>query len=163
MKKKPSVKTPAKLSAKTPAIKPSRKLPVKTLHSLLPSLLISLLLGSALTGCSNNPSEPNYNLDRIRLGRSAIFTQRELINEQLKDPALIDSAKKATLLNSYCDLIGQSAIYVTRDNIPEECNSLSNLQRKCAYNFHLCINTCSLRSNECLPCIEQARECLDSE
>ena len=155
MKKKPSVKTTAKLSVKTPAIKPLFKLLVIT--------LLPLLLGSALTGCSSNPSAPNYSLDRIRLGRSAIFTQRELINEQLKDPAAIDSVKKATLLNSYCDLIGQSAIYVTRENIPEECNSLNNLQRKCAYNFHLCVNTCSLRSNECLPCIEQARECLDSE
>jgi len=152
-----------KLSIKKPTIKPLFKLLVITLPSLLPSLLLSALLGSVLTGCSNNPTEPNYSLDRVRLGRSAVFTQRELINEQFKESAAVDAAKRATLINSYCDLIDQSAIYVTRDNMPEECQSPSNLQRKCAYHFHLCVNTCSLRSNECLPCIEQARQCLDSE
>ena len=43
-----------------------------------------VLMGSlTLLGCANNLSQQNYDLDTYTLGRSAVFTQRELINEQL--------------------------------------------------------------------------------
>ncbi|MDG1081709.1 MAG: hypothetical protein P8P14_04935, partial [Porticoccaceae bacterium] len=58
-----------------------------------------VLMGSlTLLGCANNLSQQNYDLDTYTLGRSAVFTQRELINEQLKEPAEIDTEVRDTLL-----------------------------------------------------------------
>ena len=79
-----------------------------------------------------------------------------------------------TLLNSYCDLIAQGAIYVSQDNQPQQCQSLSqteslsgsqneglnNKQRRCAYKYHTCIKTCPLRTDDCQPCIDRAKRCL---
>ena len=91
----------------------------------LPNKLILsiLILAGTLLGCANSSSPPNYDLDTYTLGRSSVFTQRELINELLKDPAEIDPQVRDTLLNSYCDLIAQGAIYVSRDNQPQQCQS----------------------------------------
>ncbi len=73
-------------------------------------ILSILMLAGTLLGCTNNTSQPNYNLDSYTLGRSSVFTQCELINEQLKDPANINTEVRDALLNSYCDLIAQGAI-----------------------------------------------------
>jgi len=127
-----------------------------------------------LLGCANSSSPPNYDLDTYTLGRSSVFTQRELINEQLKDPAEMNTEVRDTLLNSYCDLIAQGAIYVSQDNQPQQCQSLSqteslsgsqneglnNKQRRCAYKYHTCIKTCPLRTDDCQPCIDRAKRCL---
>tara|TARA_B110000908_G_scaffold151709_1_gene186693 strand:+ start:52 stop:498 length:447 start_codon:yes stop_codon:yes gene_type:complete len=142
----------------------------------LPNKLILsiLILTGTLLGCANSSSPPNYDLDTYTLGRSSVFTQRELINEQLKDPAEMNTEVRDTLLNSYCDLIAQGAIYVSRDNQPQQCQSLSqteslsgsqneglnNKQRRCAYKYHTCIKTCPLRTDDCQPCIDRAKRCL---
>ena len=144
----------------------------------LPNKLILsiLMLAGTLLGCANSTSLPNYDLDSYTLGRSSVFTQRELINEQLKDPAEIDPGVRDTLLNSYCDLIAQGAIYVSRDKQPQQCHSQSqeslsagkslsesarhNKQRRCAYKYHTCIKPCPLRSDDCKPCIDRAKSCL---
>ena len=96
----------------------------------LPNKLILsiLILTGTLLGCANSSSPPNYDLDTYTLGRSSVFTQRELINEQLKDPAEMNTEVRDTLLNSYCDLIAQGAIYVSRDNQPQQCQSLSQIK-----------------------------------
>ena len=145
------------------------KLPNKLILSIL-------ILAGTLLGCANSTSPPNYDLDSYTLGRSSVFTQRELINEQLKDPAEIDPGVRDTLLNSYCDLIAQGAIYVSRDNQPQQCQSQSqeslsageslsesashNKQRRCAYKYHICIKPCPLRTDDCQPCIDRAKRCL---
>ena len=125
-------------------------------------ILSILMLAGTLLGCTNNASQPNYNLDSYTLGRSSVFTQRELINEQLKDPADINTEVRDALLNSYCDLIAQGAIYVSRDNRPQQCqiDRLSIKQRHCAYNYHICIKTCPLTTDDCQPCIKRTRRCL---
>ena len=150
-------------------------------------IAITLMLAGTLTllGCANNASQPNYDLDTYTLGRSAVFTQRELINEQLKTPAEVDVEVRDTLLYNYCDLVARSSIYVTRDNIPEQCKPLNheepvsheepishkepisrkkqpldNDKRQCAYDYHICIKACPLRTNDCQPCIERAKKCL---
>ncbi|ETN91536.1 hypothetical protein U062_02064 [Gammaproteobacteria bacterium MOLA455] len=130
---------------------------------------VTLMLAATLTllGCANNSSQPKYNLDTYTLGRSAVFTQRELINEQLKDPAEIDSEVRDALLYNYCDLVARNAIYIARDDLPEQCQSRSdketfsdNKQRQCTYNYHICVRACPLRTNDCQPCIERAKKCL---
>lgn len=142
----------------------------------LPNKLIFsiLMLVGTLLGCANSTAPPNYDLDTYTLGRSSVFTQRELINEQLKDPAEIDPDVRDTLLNSYCDLIAQGAIYVSPDNQPQQCQSQSrsqsqeslrepeshNKQRRCAYKYHICIKSCPLRTDDCQPCIDRAKRCL---
>jgi len=142
----------------------------------LPNKLILsiLIMTGTLLGCANSSSPPNYDLDTYTLGRSSVFTQRELINEQLKDPAEMNTEVRDTLLNSYCDLIAQGAIYVSQDNQPQQCQSLSqteslsgsqneglnNKQRRCAYKYHTCIKTCPLRTDDCQPCIDRAKRCL---
>ena len=138
-------------------------------------ILSILMLAGTLLGCANSTSPFNYDLDSYTLGRSSVFTQRELINEQLKDPAEIDPGVRDTLLNSYCDLIAQGAIYVSRDNQPQQCQnqvslseskSLSpseshdNKQRRCAYKYHICTKSCPLRTDDCQPCIDRAKRCL---
>ena len=132
-------------------------------------IAISLILAGtlALLGCANNSSQPNYDLDTYTLGRSAVFTQRELINEQLKEPADVNTQVRDTLLYNYCDLVARDSIYVSRHNLPQQCRplrdkqqSLDNNQRQCAYNYHICIKACPLRTDDCQPCIERAKRCL---
>ena len=143
----------------------------------LPKNLIAIILMLAgtltLLGCANNSSPPNYDLDTYTVGRSAVFTQRELINEQLKDSAEINTEVRDTLLYNYCDLVARNSIYVSRNNLPQQCKplspkeslsnnkkSLDNKQRQCAYNYHICIKACPLRTDDCQPCIERAKRCL---
>jgi hypothetical protein len=143
----------------------------------LPNKLIAtiLILAGTLTllGCANNTSPPNYDLDTYTLGRSAVFTQRELINEQLKDPAELNTEVRDTLLYNYCDLVARDSIYVSWDNLPQQCKplnqkeplspnkkSLDNQQRQCAYNYHICLKARPLRTDDCQPCIDRAKKCL---
>ncbi|MDG1081488.1 MAG: hypothetical protein P8P14_03815, partial [Porticoccaceae bacterium] len=102
----------------------------------------------------------NYDLDTYTLGRSAVFTQRELINEQLKEPAEIDTEVRDTLLFNYCDLVARDSIYVSSDNLPQQCKPLDSQQRQCAYDYHICIKACPLRTDNCQSCINRAKRCL---
>ena len=85
-------------------------------------LSITLILFGTLVGCTINSTQPNYDLDSHILMRSAIFTQRELINSLLDDPTGTPSANSATLLNSYCDLVKRKVIYISIDNLPQQCS-----------------------------------------
>jgi len=113
-----------------------------------------------LLGCANNLSQQNYDLDTYTLGRSAVFTQRELINEQLKEPAEINTEVRDTLLFNYCDLVARDSIYVSSDNLPQQSKPLDSQQRQCAYDYHICIKACPLRTNDCQSCINRAKRCL---
>lgn len=136
------------------------------------AIILMIAATSTLFGCANNPAQTNYELDTYTLGRSAVFTQRELINEQLKDPAEVNTEVRDTLLNNYCDLVARDSIYVSRDNLPQQCKPDSvkqplsqkeptyNRQRQCAYDYHICVKACPLRTDDCQPCIERAKKCL---
>ncbi|MGB0450380.1 MAG: hypothetical protein ACPGF6_07280 [Porticoccaceae bacterium] len=91
---------------------------------------------------------------------SAVFTQRELINSLLESDT--GSTANPPLLNSYCDLIERRIIFVTRENIPLQCSSrqIDHQSRSCAKQFHECVRSCSLRSDNCHACIERQDQCL---
>ena len=126
-------------------------------------LLITLILSGTLIGCSNNATQHSYELDYFTLGHSAVFTQRELINSLLEDSTDSEETSPDPLLNSYCVLIDRRTIYVTEENIPQQCNdwAINHKTRSCAKQFHKCVKMCSLRSNDCQPCIGPSKECLE--
>lgn len=126
-------------------------------------LLITLILSGALSGCSSSPTQPSYKLDFYTTTHSAVFTQREMINALLDEAAGNQNIATATLLNNYCDLVERHIIYVSEDNIPRQCSNrpVNHQTRSCAMKFHECIRMCSLRSNDCQPCINRSRECLE--
>ena len=126
-------------------------------------LLISLFLSGLLAGCSGNPTQPSYKLDYYTLIHSAVFTQRETINALLDEAAGNQNNLTATLLNNYCDLIERRIIYVSKNNMPQQCSSreVNHQTRSCAKKFHECIRMCSLRSDDCQACIRRSRDCLE--
>lgn len=137
--------------------------PLPVIHKLpnkLTAFFLVLMGSLTLLGCANNLSQQNYDLDTYTLGRSAVFTQRELINEQLKEPAEINTEVRDTLLFNYCDLVARDSIYVSSDNLPQQCKPLDSQQRQCAYDYHICIKACPLRTNDCQSCINRAKRCL---
>ena len=116
-----------------------------------------------MVGCTINSTQPNYDLDSHILMRSAIFTQRELINSLLDDPTGTPSANSATLLNSYCDLVKRKVIYISIDNLPQQCSDLeiNHQTLSCAKKFHECTTLCSLRTDSCQSCTTKAKRCLE--
>lgn len=126
-------------------------------------LLVTLILSGVLSGCSFNPTQPSYKLDSYTLTHSAVFTQRETINALLEEAAGKQNISTATLLNNYCDLVERHIIYVSADNIPQQCSdrTVNHQTRTCAMKFHECTRLCSLRSNDCQSCVRRARECLE--
>lgn len=126
-------------------------------------LTISLILSGLLTGCSTNSTQPSYKLDFYTLTHSAVFTQREMTNALLEEAAGNPSPSKDSLLNNYCDLIERQIVYVSEENIPQQCSNrtVNHQTRSCAMKFHQCVSICSLRSNDCQPCIARSRECLE--
>lgn len=126
-------------------------------------LLTALILSGVLTGCSTNPTQHSYKLDYYTLTHSAVFTQRETINALLDEAAGNANLSTPTLLNNYCDLVERHIVYVSKDNIPQQCSNrtVNHQTRSCAMRFHECIRMCSLRSNDCQPCIKRSRECLE--
>ncbi len=126
-------------------------------------LSITLILFGTLVGCTINSTQPNYDLDSHILMRSAIFTQRELINSLLDDPTGTPSANSATLLNSYCDLVKRKVIYISIDNLPQQCSDLeiNHQTLSCAKKFHECTTLCSLRTDSCQSCTTKAKRCLE--
>lgn len=128
-------------------------------------LLTTLILFGVLTGCATNSTQHSYKLDYYTLTHSAVFTQRETINALLKEAeaAAEPNDSTATLLNNYCDLVERHIIYVSEDNIPQQCSSrtVNHQTRSCAMKFHECVRMCSLRSNDCQSCIQRSRECLE--
>ena len=126
-------------------------------------LLVTLILSGVLSGCSFNPTQPSYKLDSYTLTHSAVFTQRETINALLEEAADKQNISTATLLNNYCDLVERHIIYVSADNIPQQCSdrTVNHQTRTCAMKFHECTRLCSLRSNDCQSCVRRARECLE--
>ena len=125
-------------------------------------ILFGTLVGT-LVGCTINSTQPNYDLDSHILMRSAIFTQRELINSLLDDPTGTPSANSATLLNSYCDLVKRKVIYISIDNLPQQCSDLeiNHQTLSCAKKFHECTTLCSLRTDSCQSCTTKAKRCLE--
>jgi len=125
-------------------------------------ILFGTLVGT-LVGCTINSTQPNYDLDSHILMRSAIFTQRELINSLLDDPAGTPSANSAALLNSYCDLVKRKVIYISTDNLPQQCSdrAINHQTLSCAKKFHECTTLCSLRTDSCQSCTSRAKKCLD--
>ena len=123
-------------------------------------LLATLILTGIITGCSSNPTKPNYSLDSYTLTHSAIFTQKELINSLLENDS--ESAANPPLLNSYCDLIERRIIFVSRENLPSQCSNrdISHQSRSCAQQFHVCVRSCSLRTDDCSFCVERQDQCL---
>ncbi len=126
-------------------------------------LLITLILTGFLASCSINPTQPNYKLDYYTLTHSAVFTQRETINALLDEAAGSQNPFTSTLLNNYCDLVERHIIFVSRENIPQQCSSrvVNHQTRSCAMKFHECIRMCSLRSDDCQPCIRRSLNCLE--
>ena len=128
-------------------------------------LLTTLILSGVLTGCSNNSTQHSYKLDYYTLTHSAVYTQRETINALLEEAEAAgnQNISTATLLNNYCDLVERHIIYVSEDNIPQQCSNrtVNHQTRSCAMKFHQCTRMCSLRSNDCQSCIKRSRECLE--
>ena len=126
-------------------------------------LSISLILSGLLVGCSISPTQPNYDLDSHILTRSAVFTQRELINSLLNQAAGKPSPYGATLLNSYCDLVKRNIIFTSPENLPKQCMDrvLNHQNLSCAVKFHECTTMCSLRTDSCQSCTTRAKKCLD--
>jgi hypothetical protein len=126
-------------------------------------LTITLILSGVLTGCSTNSTQPNYKLDFYSLSHSAVFTQRETINALLEEAAGKPNTETKTLLNNYCDLVERHIVYVSEENIPQQCSNrvVTHQSRSCAMQFHECASICSLRSNDCQPCVTEAKKCLE--
>lgn len=139
------------------------KLKIVKLMVSLKLLLITLILTGLLTGCATNSTQHSYKLDYYTLTHSAVFTQRETINALLGEVAGNPNLLTPTLLNNYCDLVERHIIYVSEDNMPQQCSnrSVNHQTRSCAMKFHECTRMCSLRSNDCQPCIRRARDCLE--
>lgn len=143
-------------------IKKQGAITVKPIVSLK-LLLITLILSGVLSGCSTNSTQPSYQLDFYTTTHSALFTQREMINALLDEAAGNQNISTETLLNNYCDLVERHIIYVSEDNIPQQCSNrtVNHQTRSCAMKFHKCVRMCSLRSNDCQPCIKRSTECLE--
>jgi len=124
-------------------------------------LVISILFSTLLLGCATTGDSPSYYLDSYTQMRSAVFTQRELINTELSEPSKVNQASRTSLINSYCDLVDRGIIYVSADNVPPSCQGETHKTRTCAMKFHQCASRCALRSNDCQPCIESSNTCLN--
>lgn len=128
-------------------------------------LLTTLILSGVLTGCTTNSTQHSYKLDYYTLTHSAVYTQRETIHALLEEAEASgnQNISTATLLNNYCDLVERHIIYVSKENIPQQCSNrtVNHQTQSCAMKFHQCTSMCSLRSNDCQPCIKRARECLE--
>jgi hypothetical protein len=124
---------------------------------LVPGLLIPGLLITVLTGCANNTATTDHSVDHYSLVRSAVYTQRELINIGLNPNPQTSSQRQQLLLRSYCDLIDRRTIYAATQ--PESCSELETENRSCISKFHRCLKTCQLRSQECRRCEQPAISC----
>ena len=124
---------------------------------LVPSLIIPGLLIIILSGCSKNLATTDHSVDHYNLVRSAVYTQRELINIGLNPNPQTNSQRQQLLLRSYCDLIDRRTIYAA--NQPESCRELGAVNRSCISRFHRCLKTCQLRSQECRRCEQPAMNC----
>ena len=127
------------------------------------SVIISLLFVVLLPACSHNPQRADYSVDHYNLVRSAVYTQRELINTQLTVPAsqtaALHAQKQAMLLASYCDLIVRRTIFASAP--AGACTEQSPEIRQCISEFHRCFRTCELRGQDCVRCEQPAMECID--
>ena len=79
---------------------------------LVPSLIIPGLLIIILSGCSKNLATTDHSVGHYNLVRSAVYTQRELINIGLNPNPQTSSQRQQLLLRSYCDLIDRRTINV---------------------------------------------------
>ena len=128
-------------------------------------LLTTLILTSIIAGCTNSPTQPNYDLDFYTLTHSAVFTQRELVNSLLESSNNSPTSPPPSLLNSYCDLVDRGIIFVSTENIPLQCSNrtINHQSRSCAVEFHECVRVCSLRTDNCRSCIERQNKCLQPD
>ena len=127
---------------------------------LVAGLLVTLLLVNLLSGCSKNLatfSTAEHSVDHCSLVRSAVYTQRELINIGLNPKPQISSQRHQLLLRSYCDLIDRRIIYAA--NNPQGCSQFGAENRLCISEFYCCLKTWQLRSQECRRCEQPAISC----
>ena len=126
--------------------------------------IISLFIIYLLSGCTLNPKQPSYTVDHFNLVRSAVYTQRELINTQLAQPAdqtsESRSPRQSLLLLSYCDLIDRRTVYASE--LPREGGNRERATRHCISEFHRCFKSCELRGRDCSRCEQPAIKCMDS-
>ena len=108
--------------------------------------LVLGLLATILSGCSKNLATTDQSVDHHSLVRSAVYTQRELINIGLNPNPQTSSQRQQLLLRSYCDLIDRRTIFAA--NQPESCSELGAVNQSCISEFHRCLKTCQLRSQE---------------
>ena len=127
------------------------------------SVIISLLSVVLLPACSHNPQRADYSVDHYDLVRSAVYTQREVINTQFTEPAsqtaALHAQRQAMLLSSYCDLIDRRTIFASAP--AEACTEQTPEIRQCISEFHRCFKTCELRGQDCARCEQPAMECID--
>lgn len=123
-----------------------------------PLSILSLFVILFTSACTMQPEKPDYAVDIYSLARSANYTQRELINTQL-DPTIAASEQRRQLfLASYCDLIERRTIYAKVT--PQPCGTQAPAIRHCLSEFHRCVRTCKLRSDECNVCEAPAVSCI---
>ena len=125
--------------------------------------IISLVIIFLLSACTGNPKQASYSVDHYDLARSAVYTQRELINTQLAQSANGASEQRSPrqtmLLLSYCDLIDRRTIYAS--NLPGYCAQQDIQTRYCTSAFHRCLKSCELRSSDCVRCEQPAIDCIN--
>ena len=127
------------------------------------SVIISVFFVSLLSACSHSPESPAYSVDHYNLVRSAVYTQRGLINAQLSRRASSSVAARnprhTMLLLSYCDLIDRRTIFASAP--AEACTEQTPEIRQRISEFHRCFKTCELRTQDCSRCEQPTMECLD--
>lgn len=130
-------------------------------------LFISIIFLGAVTACSQSPHQAQHAVDHFSLVRSAVYTQRELINTQLNrtiedrvTETEFKGRREQLLIGSYCDLIDRRIIY-SRDK-PTSCDLAMSRSRQCLGDFHRCFKNCDLRSQACRRCEDPALTCLDA-
>jgi hypothetical protein len=124
--------------------------------------IISLFFVVLLSACTLNPQQTSYSVDHHDLVRSAVYTQRELINIQLAQAASQGSEQRpqrqTLLLLSYCDLIDRRTIHASV--LPEARANKNSASRHCTSQFHRCFKSCELRSSDCRRCEQSAIDCI---
>ena len=130
-------------------------------HIIYSLILLAALFTAAISGCSKNLATGDYSVDHYSLVRSAVYTQRELINIGLNSESQTGSQRQTLLLHSYCDLIDRRTIYAA--NQPQGCSQLQAENRSCISQFHRCLKNCQLRSQDCRRCEQPAIACSSEE
>lgn len=126
--------------------------------------ITALGLLAGLNGCTSTSLDgtEKHRVERYSLIRSAAYTQHQLLAIELEESQVINQPRRELLVNSYCDLVTRKAIFTSHQpSICAESNRIDKnpVTSRCVANFHRCIKTCDLRSNDCRVCEAVATEC----